>query len=101
LAYLDHLGRQKLLFPDYIIGVRGEIWIVEAKGGFDRTPKGRAFGADTVKKFAVLKDYLSRNSLKGGLLRWDGEQETLLFCTDRYGEDAACWCRLNDALAGR
>lgn len=37
IVYQDNGEKQKNFYPDYIIGVNGEIWIVETKGGFDRT----------------------------------------------------------------
>ena len=37
IVYQDNSGKQKLFYPDYIISVKGEIWIVETKGGFDRS----------------------------------------------------------------
>ena len=31
IVYSDNSGRQKLFYPDYIISVKGEIWIIETK----------------------------------------------------------------------
>jgi type III restriction enzyme len=37
IVYRDNSGKQKLFYPDYLVGVNGEIWIIETKGGFDRS----------------------------------------------------------------
>ena len=37
IVYLDNANHQKLFYPDYIVSVKGEVWIIETKGGFDKT----------------------------------------------------------------
>ena len=37
IVYADNSDKQKNFYPDYIISVNGEVWIVETKGGFART----------------------------------------------------------------
>lgn len=87
IVYADNSGKQKNFFPDYIIGVNGEIWIVETKGGFDRSGNSQDIDIYTPKKFAVLKDYLDRYSLKGGIVRYDEKSEELCICMDNYSDD--------------
>ena len=77
---MDNSEKQKNFFPDYIIGVNGEIWIVETKGGFDRSGNSQDIDLYTPKKFAVLKDYLDRYGLKGGIVRYDEKSEELCIC---------------------
>lgn len=36
IVYTDNFGKQKSFYPDYILSVNGETWIIETKGGFDR-----------------------------------------------------------------
>ena len=79
--------RQKNFYPDYIISVNGEVWIVETKGGFDRSGNSQDIDIFTPKKFAVLKDYLERYSLKGGIVRYDEKSEELCICMDSDSED--------------
>ena len=55
IVYQDNSGKQKLFYPDYIISVKGEIWIVETKGGFDRSGNSQDIDLYTPKKFKVLK----------------------------------------------
>ena len=33
IVYSDNAGRQKLFYPDYVLSVNGEIWIIEKKAG--------------------------------------------------------------------
>ena len=68
IVYADNSDKQKNFYPDYIISVNGEVWIVETKGGFDRSGNSQDIDIFTPKKFAVLKDYLERYGLKGGAL---------------------------------
>ena len=37
IVYADNSDKQKNFYLDYIISVNGEVWIVETKGGFDRS----------------------------------------------------------------
>lgn len=39
IVYLNNANRQKLFYPDYIVSVKGEVWIIETKGGFVRYDK--------------------------------------------------------------
>lgn len=98
IVYMDNTEKQKNFFPDYIIGVNGETWIVETKGGFDRSGNSQDIDLYTPKKFAVLKDYLDRYGLKGGIVRYDEKSEELCICMDSYSDDIRddCWKVLSD-----
>lgn len=87
IVYQDNSGKQKLFYPDYIISVKGEIWIVETKGGFDRSGNSQDIDLYTPKKFKVLKDYLTEHGLKGGIVRNDTATDELCICMDTYSED--------------
>lgn len=87
IVYEDNSEKQKNFFPDYIVGVKGEIWIIETKGGFDRSGNSQDIDIFTPKKFAVLKDYLKRYGLKGGIVRYDEHSEELCICMDTYSDD--------------
>lgn len=87
IVYSDNSGKQKNFYPDYIVGVNGEIWIIETKGGFDRSGNSQDIDIFTPKKFEVLKDYLNRYGLKGGIVRYDGKSEELCICMDTYSDD--------------
>jgi len=100
IVYADNSDKQKNFYPDYIISVNGEVWIVETKGGFDRSGNSQDIDIFTPKKFAVLKDYLERYSLKGGIVRYDEKSEELCICMDSYSEDinSDSWVVLSDIL---
>ena len=87
IVYEDNSEKQKNFFPDYIVGVKGEVWIIETKGGFDRSGNSQDIDIFTPKKFAVLKDYLNRYGLKGGIVRYDEHSEELCICMDTYSDD--------------
>lgn len=87
ILYKDNSGKQKLFFPDYVAGIRGEVWIIETKGGFDRSGNSQDIDIFTPKKFRVLKDYLSRNGLKGGIVRYDAGSDELCLCSENYSDD--------------
>lgn len=87
IVYQDNSGKQKLFYPDYIIGVKGVIWIIETKGGFDRSGNSQDIDLYTPKKFKVLKDYLTAHKLRGGIVRNDAITDELCICMDTYSED--------------
>ena len=102
IAYQDNSGKQKLFYPDYVISVKGEIWIVETKGGFDRAGNSQDIDLYTPKKFAVLKAYLEKYGLKGGIVRYDDASDELCICTENYSDDIRSddWQILSEALKG-
>ncbi len=87
IVYVDNGNRQKLFYPDYIVSVNGEIWIIETKGGFDKSGVSEDIDIFSPKKFDVLKTYLGKHGLKGGFVRFDQQSEELCICTDNYSDD--------------
>lgn len=87
IVYVDNSNRQKLFYPDYIISVGGQIWIVETKGGFDRSGNSQDIDLYTPKKFGVLKAYLDEHGLKGGIVRNDATTDELCICMEYYSDD--------------
>jgi len=87
IVYQDNSGKQKLFYPDYIISVKGELWIIETKGGFDRSGNSQDIDMFTPKKFEVLKKYLDKYGLKGGIVRNDERSDELCICTEHYSVD--------------
>lgn len=100
LVYYDNSNAQKLFYPDYIISVRGELWIIETKGGFTRSGESQDIDRFSPKKFAVLKKYLDRYNLKGGFVRIDNCEDELCICTESYSDDLRddCWELLEDVI---
>ena len=87
IVYQDNSGNQKLFYPDYIISVKGELWIIETKGGFDRSGNSQDIDMFTPKKFEVLKKYLDKHGLKGGIVRNDDRSDELCICTEHFSDD--------------
>lgn len=100
IVYEDNLGKQKSFYPDYILSVRGEIWIIETKGGFTRLGESEDIDKYTGKKFEILKRYLNKYGLNGGIVRQDKQSFELCICTDSYSEDikSDAWKVLSDVL---
>lgn len=100
VVYTDNGGAQKLFYPDYILSVRGELWIIETKGGFNRAGESQDIDQFSGKKFVVLKDYLARYNLKGGFVRFDAAIDELCLCRNNYSNDiqSADWELLADVI---
>ncbi|MBO4739193.1 MAG: DEAD/DEAH box helicase family protein [Bacteroidales bacterium] len=101
IVYTDNLGKLKSFYPDYIIGLKnGEAWIIETKGGFDRNGKSEDIDIFTSKKFEVLKAYLDKHTLNGGIVRMDKHSQELCICTEEYSDDIHSdkWKLLKDVL---
>ena len=100
IVYTDNSNRQKLFYPDYLISVNGEIWIIETKGGFDRSGNSQDIDIFTPKKFGVLKAYLDEHGLKGGIVRNDATTDELCICMEHYSDDIGSddWAILSDVL---
>lgn len=99
-VYVDNSEKQKNFYSDYIISVCGKIWIIETKGGFDRSGNSQDIDIFTPKKFTVLKDYLERYELNGDIIRYDEKSEELRICMDNYSDDIGSdsWKLLSEVL---
>lgn len=101
IVYTDNFNKQKSFYPDYIVGTTdGTIWVIETKGGFSKFGESEDIDAYTPKKFAVLKAYLDRYNLHGGIVRQDKQSMELCICTDSYNEDirSDSWRVLKDVF---
>ena len=87
IVYNDNSGAQRLFYPDYALSVNGKVWIIETKGGFDRTGESEDIDIFSAKKFAVLKAYTDKHKLKGGFVRCDKQSEELCIATKSYSDD--------------
>lgn len=104
LVYSDNAGKLKSFYPDYIIGLQnGETWIIETKGGFDRTGKSEDIDPFSPKKFEVLKSYLEKHNIKGGFVRKDKQSQELCICSENYSDDITSndWSLLRNVLTGK
>ena len=100
IVYEDGFEKLRVFFPDYILSVNGEIWIVETKGGFDKYGNSQDIDKFSRRKFTELKEYLERYSLKGGFVREDKKSSNLCICTEEYSDDISSeeWLLLSDVF---
>lgn len=100
ILYTDNSEKQKLFYPDYIVGIKGEIWVIETKGGFDRSGNSQDIDRYTAKKFGVLKAYLEKYGLKGGIVRNDDSTDELCICMEHYSDDIQSddWAILSNVI---
>ena len=86
--YEDNAGKQKSFYPDYIVhDTEGNTWIIETKGGFSKSGQSEDIDKFTSKKFEVLKKYLEKYNLLGGIVRQDKQSSELCICTEEYSND--------------
>lgn len=90
VLYEDNNGKQRAFYPDYVVGTTEGIWIIETKGGEDKSGNSQDIDKFSPKKFKALKKYIQiqQNDGKqifGGFVRRDGS-ENLCICTDNYSE---------------
>lgn len=76
--------KQLLFYPDYILSIHNEIWIIETKGGV--SAKGRNEDIDdwSAIKFQFLKNYIAKHDIKGGFVVFNKGTRRLLITTDMY-----------------
>ena len=101
IVYEDNLGKQKSFYPDYIVGTSdGKTWVIETKGGFTRIGDSEDIDKYTAKKFGVLKKYLDKYGLQGGIVRQDKQSSELCICTESYSDDikSDSWVLLSDIM---
>jgi type III restriction enzyme len=87
VVYDDTMKKQHLFYPDYVVCVDNEIWIIETKGGFSRTGESHDIDAFSAIKYQYLKQYITQNNLKGGFVRKDEKSGELCICTGEYNND--------------
>lgn len=87
ITYLDNNNKQKSFYPDYVISVNGHLIVIETKGGFSRYGQSEDIDVYTPKKFNVLKAYLIRHNLLGGIVRQDKSNNELFICHTEYHDD--------------
>ncbi|WP_010529482.1 DEAD/DEAH box helicase family protein [Lentibacillus jeotgali] len=100
IVYLDNSGNQRTFYPDYVISSNGEMWVIETKGGFNRSGESEDIDQFSPKKFEILKRYLNKHDLKGGFVRKDKSNNELFICMDSYHDDISSeeWMLLDEAL---
>jgi type III restriction enzyme len=100
LVYDDTMKKQHLFYPDYVVRVNNETWIIETKGGFSRTGESHDIDAFSAIKFKYLYQYITDNNLKGGFVRKDEKSGELCICTKDYNDDinSVNWQLLSEVI---
>jgi type III restriction enzyme len=100
VVYDDNMKKQHLFYPDYVVCINNEIWIIETKGGFSRTGESHDIDAFSAIKYKYLKQYIVQNNLKGGFVRKDEKSGELCICTEEYNNDinSENWQLLSDVI---
>jgi len=100
IVYSDNFGKAKMFYPDYILGLGKEIWIIETKGGFSDSGESQDIDIYSPKKFDALKEYLKKYNLKGGFVRQDKHSQELCICTKTYSDDinSESWSLLEETM---
>jgi type III restriction enzyme len=100
VVYDDTMKKQHLFYPDYVVCVNNEIWIIETKGGFSRTGESHDIDVFSAIKYKYLKQYITANNLKGGFVRKDEKSGELCICTGEYSSDinSENWKLLSDVI---
>ena len=77
-----------------------KVWIIETKGGFTKSGDSEDIDKYTAKKFGVLKAYVDKYKLLGGIVRQDKQSGELCICSETYSDDIKCdsWKLLSDVL---
>ena len=76
-----------MFYPDYLVGIGSDTWIIETKGGFSQSGESQDIDIYSAKKFSVLKQYLQKHHMKGGFVRQDKHSQELCICTEEYNDD--------------
>ena len=87
IVYLDKMNKAWTFYPDYIVGdKKGNIWIIETKGGEDIYGNSKNIDIKIENKFEALKTYAEKYKLKWGFVR-DIENEIFISNANEYKED--------------
>lgn len=100
IVYYDNSSKKHHFYPDYILNIMDEIWIVEIKGGESIDGKNEDVDLFSSKKMEALLKYINRYNYKGGFVRLNKSDMRLYISTTEYKEDMSheCWKRLDKVL---
>ncbi len=100
IVYRDNSGKQKLFYPDYIVNIDGNAWVIETKGGFSRSGTSEDIDKYSHIKFDALKEYGKNYQIRIGFVRKDKNSTELLMATDKFSEslESDCWGLIEDVL---
>lgn len=101
IVYEDNSGKQRLFYPDYIVGIGGATWIVEIKGGWSGSGQSQNIDPYAGKKASALEAYCAKHGLQGSFVCHDEGEDILLATENGYSEDIndRCWRPISEVMA--
>lgn len=103
LVYMDNFMKHRLFYPDYIVWANDQMYVFEVKGSQNTSGQSEDIDVFTKHKHASLKKYLSKNNLKGGIVRLNKSDLHLYVCVGEYTEklDTDSWMELSKYLEAK
>lgn len=88
ILYQDNVGKIKSFYPDYILKIKENIWIIETKGGITSSGDDENIDAFAGKKFNSLKKYAEKKgNFKFGFVRYNKQNDKLYINSENYCDD--------------
>lgn len=87
IVYRDGVGKEWNFYPDYILEVNGDIWIIETKGGESVSGQSKNIDKKAHYKFDSLKIYAEKHNLKWGFVRDYDKDNNLYINFEKYSEN--------------
>lgn len=69
IVYVDGARKQHLFYADYILQIKGKIWIIETKGGETSSGVNKNIDINIENKFYAFKEYAEKYGVKWGFVR--------------------------------
>lgn len=99
IVYVDGANRQHLFYADYILQYKGEIWIIETKGGETTSGTNRNIDINIENKFNAFKQYAEKHGIKWGFVRDKNEKLYINNTVFAHSLDDDHWVLLSKAMA--
>lgn len=74
IVYIDNARKQHLFYPDYILKLNDEVWIIETKGGESASGGNKNIDIAVETKFNAFKEYAQKYGVKWGFVRDKNEK---------------------------
>ena len=87
IVYEANSGKQKLFYPDYIVSINGEVWVIEVKGGFNTSGESENVDIYAPKKAEALKAYCAKHKLRGAFVCKDKSEDELFVFEGGFSDD--------------
>lgn len=101
MVYQMALGRARSFYPDYLVQMSdGTIWIIETKGGENKSGQDKNIDIEAKHKFDALVVYAKKYNLKYGFVR-DKNTDLYINTTDKWEDDlsdTSVWKRIETIL---